>query len=192
MLRHLSLLALLVGTAASGCAGRRTSSAAGVAQSLAVGQPVPSFAVARLDGTATSLRAFRGHAVFANVWATWCPPCRHEMPALERIARGYAARGLVVAGIDQGESDKVVRRFVRSIGVTYPILMDREQQYGTTFEVVGLPTTVFVRPDGMVDQKFTGELSWSQMHDEAERLVGHAPAADQVAPLSRDRTSTAR
>ncbi len=192
MLRRLTLLALLVAATASGCGNHGRSSAAGGSQSLAVGQAVPSFEIGRLDGKATSLRAFRGHAVFANLWATWCPPCRHEMPALERIARLYAVRGLIVAGIDQGESDEVVRRFVRSIGVTYPILMDREQQYGTTFEVVGLPTTVFVRPDGTFDEKFTGELSFSQMRDEAEHLVGQAPAADHVAPLSRDRTSTAR
>ncbi len=97
------------------------------------------------------------------------------MPALQRLSRAYAARGLIVVGLDQGEGDDVVRRYVRSIGVTYPILMDRDQRYGEAFLVVGLPTSVFVRADGTVAAVVDGEMSYRQMVDRSDSaLAKHA------------------
>lgn len=137
-------------------------------------QPVPSFAVSRLEGGTGFLRAYRGHAIVANVWATWCPPCRCEMPALQKLSRAYAPRGLVVVGLDQGEADDVVRRFMRSMGVTYPILIDRDQRYGQSFMVPGLPTTVFVRPDGTVATVVYGEMSYALMVQHSEALLARS------------------
>ncbi len=148
-----------------GCASSSSSNSNAPGSNPLIGKPVPTFAVPRLGGGTGALRDYRGHAVLANVWATWCPPCRHEMPALQRLSRVYSTRGLIVVGLDQGEGDDVVRRYVRSIGVTYPILMDREQRYGEAFMVVGLPTSVFVRADGTVAAVVDGEMSYRQMVD---------------------------
>lgn len=98
-----------------------------------------------------------------NLWATWCPPCRAEMPDLQRFYQHYKSRDVVVLGIDQGESAQTVRMFAASLGVRYPILLDARQQYGRAYAAVGLPTTVIVSPAGKVINAFDGALSYGQM-----------------------------
>jgi thiol-disulfide isomerase/thioredoxin len=140
-----------------------------------VGKPVPNFIVPRLGDGMGSLADYRGKTVLANLWATWCTPCRHEMPALERLSRTYAPRGLVVVGIDQGEGDAVVSSFIHTIGVTYPILMDRDLKYGGALDVLGLPTSVFVRADGTVRSVLVGELSYGAMTKNSEAALARRP-----------------
>ena len=97
-----------------------------------------------------------------NLWATWCPPCREEMPALERLSRAYAGR-VVVLGIDQGEAASVAAAYARERGVTFPILVDEHQQYGSTYEGVGLPTSVVVGRDGRIVRGVDGAMTYEQM-----------------------------
>ena len=92
------------------------------------GQPAPSFAVPVLGGTRSALRAYRGHVVVMNLWASWCPPCRAEMPDLQRLYQTYRTRNLVVLGVDQGESAERVAAFAQSLDIHYPILLDQQQQ----------------------------------------------------------------
>ena len=99
-----------------------------------------------------------------NLWATWCPPCREEMPALQQFAQQNAGK-VTVLGIDQGESAEVAAAFARSRGVTFPVLVDEKQQYGRTYAAVGLPTTVIVGRDGHVVRGIDGPLSLAQMRD---------------------------
>lgn len=126
------------------------------------GAPAQSFDVPRTDGRVDSLARHRGQVVLLNLWATWCPPCQQEMPALERFAREHA-RDVVVLGVDQGESSGVAARFAREHGVTFPILVDEQQQYGRTYAAVGLPTTVIVGRDGRVVRGIDGPLTLAQM-----------------------------
>ncbi len=126
------------------------------------GAPAQSFDVRRTDGRADSLARYRGRVVLLNLWATWCPPCREEMPALERFARENAGRVSVV-GVDQGESAPVAAAFARARGVTFPILVDEQQQYGRAYAAVGLPTTLIVGRDGHVVRGIDGPLTLAQM-----------------------------
>ncbi len=126
------------------------------------GAPAQSFEVRRTDGAADSLARHRGQVVLVNLWATWCPPCREEMPALQQFARQNAGR-VTVLGIDQGESAGVAAAFARSRGVTFPVLVDEKQQYGRTYAAVGLPTTVIVGRDGHVVRGIDGPLTLAQM-----------------------------
>ncbi len=164
-------LGLMALTILSSCGYAGTSTDTQAKSSELVGKTVPNFVVPQLDCGAKSLRAYRGRAVLANLWATWCPPCRHEMPALQRLSNSYTARGLTVIGIDQGEADDVVRRYIRSIHVTYPILMDRDQRYGQSFIAVGLPTSVFIGPDGTVVGIVDGEMTYQQMIKHSESAL---------------------
>jgi len=127
------------------------------------GAPAVSFELPRTDGRSDSLAAHRGHVVLMNLWATWCPPCRDEMPALERFAREEAGR-VVVLGVDQGESASAAAGFARERGVTFPILVDEKQQYGRAYQGIGLPTTVIVGRDGHVLRGIDGALTLAQMH----------------------------
>jgi thiol-disulfide isomerase/thioredoxin len=96
------------------------------------------------------------------LWATWCAPCREELPDLERFARAYAGR-VVVLGIDQGESASTAAQFARTLGVTYPILVDLDEQYGRAYQGLGLPTTVIIDRKGRVVRGIDGAMTVAQM-----------------------------
>jgi thiol-disulfide isomerase/thioredoxin len=97
-----------------------------------------------------------------NLWATWCPPCRDEMPALQRFARENAGK-VVVLGVDEGESAAAAAAFAKERGVTFAILVDEQQQYGRAYEGIGLPTSVIVGRDGHVVKGIDGAMTIEQM-----------------------------
>lgn len=132
----------------------------------------PSFSVAGLNGGVSALDAYRGHVVVMNLWASWCPPCRAEMPDLQRLYQAYKTRNLVVLGIDQGESAERVGQFAQSLGIHYPILLDQQQQYGRVYAALGLPTTILINGDGVVIRGFDGPLSYQQMVAAVTPLMG--------------------
>ncbi len=139
------------------------------------GAPAQSFDVQRTDGRPDSLARHRGHVVLLNLWATWCPPCQEEMPALERFARESAGK-VVVLGVDQGESATAAAAYAREHGVTFPILIDEQQQYGRTYEGIGLPTSVIVSRDGRIVKGIDGAMTIEQMRAAvAPALAGAAP-----------------
>jgi len=127
------------------------------------GRAAPSFPVASLGGGTSGLDAYRGRIVVMNLWASWCPPCRAEMPDLQRLYQAYASRNVVVLGVDQGESAARVRAFAQSLGIHYPLLVDREQRYGRVYAALGLPTTIVVDSRGIVERAFDGPLTYPQM-----------------------------
>jgi thiol-disulfide isomerase/thioredoxin len=122
-------------------------------------------------GRSVSLSDYRGKIVVMNLWATWCPPCRAEMPDLSRLAAAYAPSGVVVLGVDQGESPQRAAAFARSLRIGYPIWIDDEQRYGRIFTALGLPTTVFIGRDGVIATGFDGALSYEQMRAALKPLV---------------------
>ncbi|HRJ43544.1 MAG: TlpA family protein disulfide reductase [Caldilineaceae bacterium] len=116
-----------------------------------VGHPAPDFALPALDGPEVRLSDLRGKVVVLNFWATWCPPCRREMPALEVIWQQHNRGDVVVLGIDQGESAGTVSEYVRqNVGVTFPLLLDRRQDVGDLYLVRSLPTTFFIDGGGII------------------------------------------
>lgn len=161
----IAALLLLPTACYSGPDPSRAGGAAGPA-GLA-GAPAQSFEVRRIDGAVDSLARHRGQVVLVNLWASWCPPCREEMPALETFAKESAGR-VVVLGIDQGESASVASAFARERGVTFPILVDEQQQYGRTYAAVGLPTTIVVGRDGRVVRGIDGPMTLAQMRAAVE------------------------
>ncbi len=137
-----------------------------------VGRPAPSFETASLSGGTSGLQAYRGRIVVMNLWASWCPPCRAEMPELQRLYSRYQSRNVVVLGVDQGESAKQVSAFARALGIHYPILLDERQQYGRVYTALGLPTTIVVDPAGIVARGFDGQISFDQMVEAITPLLG--------------------
>lgn len=136
------------------------------------GQAAPSFDVPSLAGSPSGLNAYRGRVVVMNLWASWCPPCRAEMPDLQHLYQSYKSRNVVVLGVDQGESADRVRAFAQSLDIHYPILLDQQQQYGRVYAALGLPTTILVNPQGIVVRGFDGPLSYPQMVAALAPLVG--------------------
>jgi len=157
----------LVALGLAGCAGSESARGNGAG----VGQPAPEFTLGSLAGDQVSLRDFRGQVVLINLWATWCPSCQFEIPVLELAYVAHQADGLVVLGIDIGESADTVRSYVASAGVTYPVLLDRESVMLLKLRALGLPVSVIVDRDGIVQVRHNGELSRSQIEGYLEPLL---------------------
>jgi len=116
-----------------------------------VGHPAPDFSLPTLDGSEVRLADLRGKPVILNFWATWCPPCRREMPALEIVWQQHGRGDVMVLGVDQGESVSLVSEYVRqNVGVTFPLLLDRRQDVGDLYLVRSLPTTFFIDAAGII------------------------------------------
>jgi peroxiredoxin len=116
-------------------------------------QPIrsPEFEFPRLDGDgALTLRSLRGKAVVLNFWASWCGPCKDEIPALEDTWKQHRSRGLVIVGIDIMDAARDARSFARRVGITYPIVRDHKGTSLDRFSVLGLPETLFVNRRGRV------------------------------------------
>jgi thiol-disulfide isomerase/thioredoxin len=135
-------------------------------------QPMPAFLVTDLDGNPVSTAAWKGKVVFINFWATWCPPCRAEIPVLIDLANRYKDR-LQVVGVSVDDGDPAdVKQFAKQAGINYPIVMaDRAivAEYGG---VAALPTLFVVNPDGNVVQKHEGLYSNALYEAEVRLLLG--------------------
>jgi peroxiredoxin len=135
------------------------------------GQAAPVFALRDDRGVPVSLDQYRGRVVVMNLWASWCPPCRAEMPDLQRLARSSAGRGVTIVGVNEGESAARARAFAESLGIRFPIWIDGNQQYGRTYAALGLPTTVILDRRGLVARGFDGALTFDQMQAAVAAVV---------------------
>jgi thiol-disulfide isomerase/thioredoxin len=127
-----------------------------------VGMRVPAVRIPLVTGGMLDLRSLRGRPALVNVWATWCGPCRREMPALERLAREQQRR-LTVVAVDQGEDIGTARAFARRFGVTFAVGVDASQQLGTELHLAGLPSSFFIDKDGIIREAVDGEMTYETM-----------------------------
>jgi peroxiredoxin len=107
------------------------------------------FTLTDLDGKAWNLKDLKGKVVLLNFWATWCPPCRKEMPDLEMLYRRFGAQGLIIIGIDDEETE-TVKPFIAQQGITYPVLLDPGRKVNTLFQIEGIPKTFVYDRDGKI------------------------------------------
>jgi cytochrome c biogenesis protein CcmG, thiol:disulfide interchange protein DsbE len=155
-------VAVLVGAALllSACSGGGTAS----------GQALPATDLVTLDdGTATSFDAYRGTPLVVNLWASWCTPCRTEMPAIERAHQQLGDRVAIVGLTDDPNLD-AARKAAATAGVTYPLLVDTDGRFQSDLGLTGLPATVFVDADGKVVATHNGTLDEAALLDQIGRL----------------------
>ncbi len=134
-------------------------------------RPAPDFSLPSLNRQNLSLSALRGKPVIINFWAVWCYPCIAEMPLLEETAQKYADDGLVVIGINQGDSFAEVEEFAAEQNLTFPLLVDEDESVGSLFKVNGYPTSIFIDKDGMIRAVYLGEIPQAQLKANL-RLIG--------------------
>lgn len=108
-----------------------------------------------------SLADLRGKVVIVNFWASWCAECRPEMSALERLHRDFAARGLVIIGINAREDAATIRRYARELALTFPLLVDTDGKINALYGVVGLPATFMIGRDGRAVAFAVGTREWA-------------------------------
>lgn len=121
-----------------------------------VGGPAPDFRLENIDGQSISLSGPRGSPVLINFWATWCPPCRDEMPYLQQVYEEWSDKGLVVLAINIGESPSEVKKFLQTHNLSLPVLLDTEENAARKYNITGIPTTFFIDSDGIIQQKIIG------------------------------------
>ena len=122
----------------------------------------PNLTLPMLDGEPWKLSGQAGQAVLLNFWASWCEPCRAEMPALQRLSARYAQAGLQVLAVNFRESPDTVRRFVANTGMGLPVLMDADGSAAKSLGIGIFPTTVVIDRRGRIRFTVTGECAWDQ------------------------------
>lgn len=127
---------------------------------LAPGQR--GFTLRDLEGEPHRLRDYRGRWVLINFWATWCPPCRMEMPSFQELWRTFRDRGFVLLAVDLQEQPYRVREFANRYDLTFPVLIDRDGAVGVRYRVGGVPETWLVNPGGVPVARVTGPHRWNE------------------------------
>ena len=121
----------------------------------------PAFELAAWDGPAVSLAGLRGQPVLLNFWASWCAPCRIELPSLELLATRHEAEGLRVLAVNYRETDGTLRRFIDESGLTLPVLRDRDGGAAMACGVRVFPSSIAIGRDGRARFSVVGEVDWS-------------------------------
>ena len=120
------------------------------------GFAAPDFTLETPDGQTMTLSKLQGQRVLMNFWATWCPPCRAEMPAIQEVYEQYRDQGFIVLAVDLMEIDAQVTTFVDQLALTFPILMDRDGDVSQRYRVRSIPTTYFVDRSGVIQDIIIG------------------------------------
>lgn len=142
-------------------------------------EPAHDFVLNDTQGNTVRLSAFKGRVVFLNFWATWCPPCREEMPSMERLYRKLKDSGLVMMAIDAKESKKEVADFMKEFRLSFPALLDTDGSVSRRYGSVGLPNTYVIDRTGRLIGHKPGARNWATPDTIAffQRLLG-----DKAAP----------
>jgi len=120
----------------------------------------PAFVLPLLSGWNASLASYKSKVVLLNFWATWCPPCRSEMPSMEALYQRYKNQGLEILAVDLGEDTATVKQFISDNRYTFPVMLDSNGNVGNTYGVRGIPTTYIIDRQGMIIGIVNGAIHW--------------------------------
>ena len=151
---------------------RRNSGAAASASPSMNGQAAPDFTLESLDGKTVHLSDFRGKGVLLNFWATWCQPCKIEMPWFAELQKQYGPQGLQIVGIAMDDaSPKEIAEFAHDLGVNYPILIGKEEVGNAYGGVQFLPATFYIGRDGKVVDKVFGLKGRGEIEESIKKAL---------------------
>jgi len=127
------------------------------------GKPAPNFALQYPNNKTLTLADFRGKPVIVNFWATWCPPCRREMPGLVKAYEAHKDEGLVIIEVDVAEPAEAVAQFVKDYQMTMPVVLDSRQEVTRLYRTDSFPTSFFIDKEGVIQARWVGYLPEDQL-----------------------------
>ena len=144
-------------------------------RSVTLNRPAAAFTAQKIDGTGTlSLSDYAGKVVVLNFWASWCPPCKEENPALLRVWERYRTSDVVIIGIVYNDPTEKARAYVSSNGVTWPTVQDTDGRIAFAYGVRGPPETYFIGPDGILADRVIGAITEAALVNGIDRLRAQA------------------
>jgi cytochrome c biogenesis protein CcmG, thiol:disulfide interchange protein DsbE len=146
--------------------------ACGPAPAARLGSPAPDFTLNTVDGATVQLAQLKGKPVWINFWATWCVPCREEMPAMQELYEQYRDQGLVILAVNMEEDSATVRRWIDSGGYAFTFVLDSNGQQVKRYNVTAAPTSYFVGRDGVIHDQKLGQISRTEMVSKLDKLLG--------------------
>lgn len=129
---------------------------------LEVGSIAPDISLMDMDGNQMKLSDLKGKKVFLNFWATWCPPCREEMPDIEKMKEKYG-NDLTIIAVSSAESKDTVAAFLQEYSYTFSIYLDEDSSISRTYQLSAIPTSYFIDEDGIIQQKSVGAIDFESM-----------------------------
>lgn len=165
-------LGLLVGfglflLVASACSGQLVESNT----SPEVGHRAPSFEARFIGGDTAMIDDLLGNGIILNFWATWCGPCQREMPLLTRVAQQGSQDGITVIGVNMGETEEEILKFLEEFNVNFPIVLDADGSIARLYSVPALPMTFFIDGDGLIQYRRVGELHEGHITEGLSRMA---------------------
>lgn len=145
------------------------------APSVDIGSPAPNFELARLGADSLSLDELKGNVVLVNFWATWCGPCRDEMPDMQRVYDRYHNEGFEIVAVNLEESEVTVQGFVNKLNLTYPIVYDLTGEVFDMYLVRPLPTSYFIDREGIIRFVFVGPMDEETIERRVKLLLDDSP-----------------
>ncbi len=147
------------------------------------GALAPDFLLERLEGGDLRLSDFRGHPVVVNFWATWCSPCRREIPQFVDAYDRFRDEGLVIIGVNLQESKSIVQEFAGDFGMEFPIAIDRNGAVADRYRLLGLPMTFFIDRQGVVRSVFAGPFLEESRGTNVQGAIGASELEQRVAEI---------
>ena len=129
---------------------------------IQVGFPAPNFTFPDLNGQQVSLSDLRGKVVLVNIWATWCPPCRQEMPSIQKLYERFKGENFEILAVSIDSTGReVVAPFMRTMNLTFPALLDPGENIRPLYGVTGVPESFIIDKEGIVVEKIIGPIDWA-------------------------------
>lgn len=138
---------------------------------MPVEYPAPELELVTMQGDAVSLADYRGQVVLLNLWATWCPPCKEELPVLEAYYKNHRDEGFVIIGVEDGQPVEEVEAYIKTTGVTYPIWIDHEYATEIAFSAFSLPSSFVIDREGTVRLSWVGVISTAMLEKHITPLI---------------------
>lgn len=134
-------------------------------------ESAPNFTLKLLDGKDFNFGDYKGKPVLINFFASWCLPCREEMPVLEKIVQQYGPKGVIFLGIAIDDTEEKMKDFVAKYGVTFPVGLDKTATIQKSFGIYGIPTTYFIDKQGVINYSHSGGVTEELLQHELDKLL---------------------